>query len=154
MPYPQGFQKAQLAIDSDTIQCGFNPQDYTVSKTNVWTYKPTQGKDRPDAEFGGGLPMTYKLSLLLDSSLDRSVESSVEHGEWNSVAALSPETVTDILTRLKRRVEKTESAAIVTSSATRYFLRQLAESSLPNLTVLSHNEIPPDIKVRSRGVIE
>jgi Contractile injection system tube protein/LysM domain len=69
MPYPQGFQKAQLSIDSDTIECGFNPQEYTISKTNVWTYKPTQGKDRPDPEFGGGLPMTYKLSLLLDASL-------------------------------------------------------------------------------------
>src|SRR5215469_3369276 len=70
LPYPQGFQKAQLSIDSDTIPCGFNPQDYTIAKTNIWTYKPTQGKDRPDPEFGGGLPMTYKLSLLLDSSLD------------------------------------------------------------------------------------
>ncbi len=93
-------------------------------------------------------------AYLLESSLDRAVESSVEHGEWNSVASLSPETITDILTRLKRRVEKAESAAIVTSSGTRYFLRQFVESSLPNLTVLSHNEIPPDVKVRSRGVIE
>jgi flagellar biosynthesis protein FlhA len=78
----------------------------------------------------------------------------VEHGEWNSVASLAPEAITDILTRLKRRLDKTESAAIVTSSGTRYFLRQVAESSLPNLTVLSHNEIPPEVKVRSRGVIE
>jgi hypothetical protein len=71
MPVPQGFQKAQLQIDGgDTIECGFNPESYTVSKTNIWTYKPTQGKDLPDAEFGGGLPMSYKLSLLLDSSLD------------------------------------------------------------------------------------
>jgi hypothetical protein len=36
----------------------------------VWTYKPTQGKDLPEAEFGGGLPMTFTLSLLLDTSLD------------------------------------------------------------------------------------
>jgi flagellar biosynthesis protein FlhA len=93
-------------------------------------------------------------AYLLDSALDRAVESSVEHSEWNSVAGLSPETITDILTRLKRRVDKAESAAIVTSSGTRYFLRQFVESSLPNLTVLSHNEIPPDVKVRSRGVIE
>jgi flagellar biosynthesis protein FlhA len=93
-------------------------------------------------------------AYLLDASLDRAVESTVEHGEWNSVASVAPETITDILTRMKRRVEKTESAAIVTSSGTRYFLRQLVEASLPNLTVLSHNEIPPDIKVRSRGVIE
>jgi phage tail protein X len=70
MAYPQGFQKAQLTIDADKIECGFNPQDYTISKTNIWSYKPTQGTDRPDAEFGGGMPMSYKLSLLLDSSLD------------------------------------------------------------------------------------
>jgi len=30
----------------------------------------------------------------------------------------------------------------------------VAESSLPNLTVLSHNEVPSEVKVRSRGVIE
>jgi flagellar biosynthesis protein FlhA len=93
-------------------------------------------------------------AYLLDAALDRAVESTVEHSEWNSVASVPPETITDILTRVKRRVEKTESAAIVTSSGTRYFLRQLLEASLPNLTVLSHNEIPPEIKVRSRGVIE
>jgi flagellar biosynthesis protein FlhA len=93
-------------------------------------------------------------AYLLDAALDRAVESTVEHGEWNSVASVAPDTITDILTRMKRRVEKTESAAIVTSSGTRYFLRQLIEASLPNLTVLSHNEIPPEVKVRSRGVIE
>lgn len=71
MTIPQGFQKAKLSVDGgDTIECAFNPQNYTVSKTNIWTYKPTQSKDMPTPEFGGGMPMTYKLSLLLDSSLD------------------------------------------------------------------------------------
>ena len=71
MAIPNGFQKARLEIDGgDSIECAFNPQTYTVSKTNVWTYKPTQGRDLPDPEFGGGLPMTYKLGLLLDTSLD------------------------------------------------------------------------------------
>jgi len=104
---------------------------------------------QPLVNLQGELP-----AYLLDASLDRAVESSVEHGEWNSVAGVSPETITDILNRIKRRVEKNESAAIVTSSGTRHFLRQLVEAALPNLTVLSHNEIPPEIKVRSRGVIE
>lgn len=71
MAIPSGFQKARLQIDGgDPIECAFNPQSYTVSKANVWTYKPTQGRDLPDPEFGGGLPMTYRLSLLLDTSLD------------------------------------------------------------------------------------
>jgi hypothetical protein len=70
MAVPQGFQNAKLQIEGgDTIQCAFNPETYTISKTNVWTYKPNQSKDWPDPEFGGGLPMTYKLTLLLDTSL-------------------------------------------------------------------------------------
>jgi hypothetical protein len=77
MPYPQGFQTAQLKFGRDTIKCGFNPQDYTISKTNLWTYQPNQGADTPKPEFGGGLPMTYKMSLLLDASLlgpDKSIK--------------------------------------------------------------------------------
>jgi hypothetical protein len=71
MGVPQGFQQAKLQIEGgDEITCAFNPQSYSVSKTNVWTYKPTQGKDWPKPEFGGGLPMTFRLSLLLDTSLD------------------------------------------------------------------------------------
>ena len=79
-------------------------------------------------------------------------------GPYEIISAVDTAKADDLYTasdtRLKRKVEKAESAAIVTSSGTRYFLRQLVEASLPNLTVLSHNEIPPEIKVRSRGVIE
>jgi hypothetical protein len=71
MSVPQGFQKAKLTIDGgDAIECMFNPESYSISKTNIWTYKPTQSNDWPKPEFGGGMPMVYKLSLLLDCSLD------------------------------------------------------------------------------------
>jgi hypothetical protein len=76
MPLPQGFQKAKLQVEGgSTIECAFNPESYSVSKSNVWSYKPTQGKDLPDPEFGGGLPMTFKFSLLLDTSLGEVGES-------------------------------------------------------------------------------
>lgn len=76
MPLPQGFQPAKLEIDGgETLACAFNPETYTVSKTNVWTYRPTQGKDMPQPEFGGGMPMTFSLSLLLDVSLGGPNES-------------------------------------------------------------------------------
>src|SRR5437764_945647 len=71
MPIPQGFQRAKLEIaGGDPIECAFNPQTYTIRKSNVWTYKPTQGRDLPKPEFGGGLPMSFRLSVLLDASLD------------------------------------------------------------------------------------
>lgn len=70
MPIPQGFQKAKLAIDGgDTIECAFNPTSYTITKTNVWNFKPTTGVDLPTGEFGGGLPWRVTMTLLLDSSL-------------------------------------------------------------------------------------
>lgn len=80
MPIPQGFQRAKLEIDGQSaIECAFNPQSYTVSKTNVWNFKPTTGVDLPDGEFGGGLPRRTTLSLLLDVSLlapDQSVKDT------------------------------------------------------------------------------
>jgi hypothetical protein len=70
MAVPAGYQKAQLVVDGgQPIECAFNPNSYTVSKTNVWTFKPTTGVDLPKGEFGGGLPRYTKLSLLLDVSL-------------------------------------------------------------------------------------
>jgi Contractile injection system tube protein/LysM domain len=80
MPIPSGFQKAKLEVEGgDTIECAFNPSSYTVSKTNVWNYKPSTGVDLPDGEFGGGLPRRTNLSLLLDVSLlgtDQSVKDT------------------------------------------------------------------------------
>jgi len=82
MPLPQGFQRAKLEIDGgEAIECLFNPQSYTVSKTNVWNFKPTTGVDLPDGEFGGGLPQRTVLSLLLDVSLlgpDQSVKDAAD----------------------------------------------------------------------------
>jgi hypothetical protein len=76
MPVPQGFQNAKLQIEGgDIIQCAFNPETYTVSKTNIWTYKPNQSKDYPAPEFGGGMPMVYTMQLLLDVSLQGTDQS-------------------------------------------------------------------------------
>lgn len=70
MPAPPSFQQAELAIDGGaTLRCAFNPSSYSVTKTNIWTYKPKTGTDLPDAEFGGGLPRVAKIQLLLDASL-------------------------------------------------------------------------------------
>lgn len=93
-------------------------------------------------------------AYLLDPSIERAVEASVEHSELNSVLTMSPEGIRDIVSRLGKKIEKSESAVVVASAGSRHFLRQLVESSFPNLTVLSHNEIPSECKIRSRGVIE
>ncbi len=93
-------------------------------------------------------------AYLLDPSIERAIESSVEHSELNSLLTMAPEGIRDVVSRLGRKIEKAESAVVISSAGARHFLRQISEPAFPNLTVLSHNEIPSEFKVRSRGVIE
>jgi len=93
-------------------------------------------------------------AYLLDPTIERAIESAVEHTELNSILTMPPEGVRDVLSRLGKKIEKFESAVVIASAGARHFVRQIAEATLPNLTVLSHSEIPPAVKVRSRGVIE
>jgi nucleoid-associated protein YgaU len=66
---PAGFTKAQLEIDKGaTLQCYFNPTEYSVSKTNEWKYKEVTGKSFAPPEFGGGQPRQMELSLLFDQT--------------------------------------------------------------------------------------
>jgi type III secretory pathway component EscV len=94
-------------------------------------------------------------AYFVDPNLERPVETAVEHGEFSSSLDMSPESMRDLLERFRKKFPTPQSSAVVvTSSGARYFLRQILETSLPSLTLLSHNEIPSDVTVRSRGLIE
>jgi hypothetical protein len=67
---PTGFAKAYLQIDGgDRIDCYFNPTEYSISKSNEWTYEKVTGTSLPPAQFSGGNPRQMELSLLLDQTL-------------------------------------------------------------------------------------
>jgi len=108
-----------------------------------------RGIVRPHINSQGELP-----AYLLDPSIERAIESTIEHAESNSVLTMAPEGIRDILGRIGRKIDKAESAIVIASPGSRYFVRQIVESAYPNLTVFSQNEIAPEVKVRSRGVIE
>ncbi len=90
--------------------------------------------------------------FFTDPSLEREIESAVEHGEAASHLNLPPNGVRSILDRLMKKGQDA-SMVILTSSASRFFLRQIAESSMPNVTILSHAEIPAGVRVISLGVV-
>jgi hypothetical protein len=67
---PTGFTKATLTIDGGpVIECYFNPTEYSISKSNEWTYEKVTGTSLPPATFSGGAPRQLDLSLLLDQTL-------------------------------------------------------------------------------------
>ena len=63
-------QKAKLKIENgETIECLFNPKDYTVTKTNNWKAEAKQGSTAAKPSYTGGNPWEMTLQLLFDSTL-------------------------------------------------------------------------------------
>jgi flagellar biosynthesis protein FlhA len=98
----------------------------------------------------GGLPAWF-----VDPPIEQAVESAIEHGEQNSHISLPPQQIRDILNRISARVQQPETPVVaITYSGARYFLRQLAEPTLPDLFFLAHNEVPPGLRVQSLGNLQ
>jgi flagellar biosynthesis component FlhA len=59
------------------------------------------------------------------------------------------------LQRIAKKVGNPEAAVTaISGSGSRYFLRQMVEPTIRNLYFISHNEIPPEVKIVSMGVIQ
>jgi flagellar biosynthesis protein FlhA len=105
---------------------------------------------KPYLSRAGELPAWF-----IDPAIEQAVESAVQHGEQNSHLALAPQNIRDILNRISSRIASPETPVVaITSSGARYFLRQIAEPSLPNLVFIAHNEVPPGLRVQSLGNIQ
>jgi flagellar biosynthesis protein FlhA len=93
-------------------------------------------------------------AYILDPSIEREVESAVEHGEQTSHLALAPQAIRDIYNRINQHVGIPEAPVpVLASSGCRYFLRQIVDPSIRNLFFLSHNEVPSEFRIVSLGVI-
>ncbi len=104
---------------------------------------------KPYLNPNGDLP-----AYFLDASLEHAIESAVEHAENMSHLNLSPQKIREILDLITRTVGVPDTPVVaLTSSGSRYFLRQMAENSVRNLFILAHSEVPAGVKVISLGTI-
>ena len=93
-------------------------------------------------------------AYFLDPATEQELESAVEHTENSSHISLSPQRVRDVQDRVKKWCGPPDAQVVLlTSSGSRFFLRQITESIAPNLTVLSHNEVPPGYRIISLGSV-
>jgi flagellar biosynthesis protein FlhA len=92
---------------------------------------------------------------FLDPRLEQIVEGAIEHGEQDSICALAPQTMTDVLSRITSAVGQVQvPVVLITAANTRHFVRQIVEGTLPNVAVISHNEIPPEVRINSLGLVQ
>jgi flagellar biosynthesis protein FlhA len=94
-------------------------------------------------------------AYFLDPALEKVIESAIEHSEQASHVQLHPDRIRDLAERMSCTAGGPENPAVlVTGSASRYFVRQLLEGTLPNVAVISHNEVPPGAKILSLGIVQ
>jgi flagellar biosynthesis protein FlhA len=105
---------------------------------------------KPYLNASGDLP-----AFFIDAPIEQMIEGAIQYTEQSSHLNLSPQKLREILERVSRAVGTADSTVVaITSSSARYFLRQTIEASLPNVSVLSHNEIPSGVRAVSLGLIQ
>jgi len=108
---------------------------------------------RPYVTPEGVLPV-----MTVEPRLEEIISQSVQRTEHGSFMTMDPTLAQQIINMVKARVEqfmdKNYQPIILTSPAVRRHLRRLVERFIPLLVVISHNELVPDIEIRSLGSVD
>ncbi len=95
--------------------------------------------------------------ITVGPSLEKKISDSVQQSEQGSYVALDPNVSQIIYRKLSEEVNRLlqvgQQAIILTSPMTRIYLRQLIERVMPDVPVLSYNELEPHVEVQSVGVV-
>ncbi len=94
--------------------------------------------------------------LTLDPRLEQTFQGGIETSERGSFLALEPTRLQELLNRVVNGITELLPGAqpvLLTSPAIRPHLRRLLERSLPHLVILSHSEIPLDVRVVNLGTV-
>jgi len=95
--------------------------------------------------------------VTVDPLIEKEISEAVEYTDQGLIIALSPETMQKLIADLSATLEKAfaqgRSPVMLCSASTRRALRKIIERKLPNLAVLSYNEIAPEFELQSVGMV-
>ena len=94
--------------------------------------------------------------LVLDPALEQTLQGGIEQTERGSFLALEPGRTQELLSRIANGIAVLLPGAqpvLLTNPVVRPHLRRLLERALPQLVVLSHSEVPMDVRVVNLGTV-
>lgn len=95
--------------------------------------------------------------MTLDPSIEEIISSNIQKSMQGSFPAVDPDTTGKLLNSIKSTLDKIYfyegQPVILVSPKIRPAFRRLIEMVFPNLNVLSLNEIPNDVEIRTEGVV-
>lgn len=90
-------------------------------------------------------------------SLEKLIADRIQQSEQGSYLAIDPETSQRIYEKLSEQVSRMINAGyqpiLLVSPAVRMYVRQLVERMMPDIPVLSYNELEPHVEVQSMGMV-
>lgn len=96
--------------------------------------------------------------LTLDPQTENQIVSSVQHSDRGSFVSLDPNSMQLFIASLSTELQKLTSAGfqpvLLTSPASRLYVRKLTERIAPNLVILSFAELENQIEVQSLGMVK
>ena len=106
---------------------------------------------KPYQNTEGELPV-----FTVSPDVEKNIADGVVHAEQGAYLALEPRQVKDIINRFRQTLENTGIAGnpvVLCSANVRMYVRQLLERFMPSAAILSHNEIPSNVRVLSLGMV-
>ena len=95
--------------------------------------------------------------FTLDRSIEESLANNIVQTEQGQQLSLDPKITQTILASLNERIEEAtnmgEKMVVLCSPVIRGHFKRLTEKFIPNLIVVSHNELSPDANIRSLGTV-
>ncbi len=95
--------------------------------------------------------------ITLDPKLEQTIMDSLQRTEHGAYLTLEPVITNTIMNNLSKQVQKLvqlgQQPVILASPVVRLYFKRLTEQFMPGLTVLSYNELDPNIEVQSIGVV-
>lgn len=100
--------------------------------------------------------LTLKV-ITIGPKVEEIISSHVQQTEHGNYLSLDPSSQQDIIRMISEEVEKLtlqeDTAIIICSPAVRIYIKQLLDRYLPEVVVLSYNELEPNVQVQSVGVV-
>jgi flagellar biosynthesis protein FlhA len=95
--------------------------------------------------------------VTISGATEKKFADAIEQTEHGNYLALDPESTQKFFDSAAKELEQLkmteQSPVILCSPAIRMYVRQLLERFLPDVSVLSYNELEPTIEVQSLGVV-
>ena len=98
------------------------------------------------------------MVITLGHSLERRLGEALQQSEQGEYLSIDPSRAQKIMQRLAKQLEKFAASnlqpLVLCSAPIRLHFKRLVDRFIPNLTVLSYEEIEANVRIQSLGAVE